>query len=278
MSRLPVQRSSFDLYLEEINRWPLLTREEEVRIAKRYKEKGDLRSAQKLVTSNLRFVVKIAYEYRNYDIKLSDLIQEGNIGLMKAVSKFDPDRGYRLISYAVWWIKAYMQNYIIRNWSVVKLRSGGRNRSLFFRASRDEPMDDEHLLPAASSKTLEDRRMGRETRIAMRDFSLDAMMDDEGKRTFLDMVESGDESADVTLAREEERQIVSDKLDEIKESFNPKERYVLEHRVLSDDPETLQEIGSRFSISRERVRQIEVALKKKIRKSLTQTDAFADKA
>jgi len=285
MSQLPVLRSSFDLYLEEINRFPLITREEEQRLARQYVDKADLRAAQKLVTSNLRFVVKIAYEYRNYEIKLADLIQEGNIGLMKAVSKFNPDRGYRLISYAVWWIKAYMQNYIVKNWSVVKLRSGGRSRSLFFRGTGPEvegpqpelPIaDEERLLPEVSEKTREERALNRETRLAMRDFSLDAMMDDEGKRSWLDMLPSEDEAVDDALVRQQEQQIVSATLDEIERRLNPKERYILEHRVLADEPETLQQIGERFQISRERVRQIEAGLKSKIEKSLKQSEAFAE--
>ena len=276
-SQLPVLRSSFDLYLEEINRFPLLTREEEQRYARKFVEKGNLRAAQKLVTANLRFVVKIAYEYRHYDIKLGDLVQEGNIGLMKAVSKFNPDRGYRLISYAVWWIKAYMQNYIIKNWSVVKLRSGGKSRSLFFRANQEDPIEDEsRLISEESEKTREEKAMSRETRLAMRDFSLDAMMDEGGSRTWLDMLPSQEEAADDALAREEEIQIVSDTLDDVEQRLNPKERYILEHRVLADEPETLQQIGERFEISRERVRQIEVALKGKIERSLKEHDAFAD--
>jgi RNA polymerase sigma-32 factor len=285
-SQLPVLRSSFDIYLEEINRFPLLTREEEQRYARKFVDKGDLRAAQKLVTSNLRFVVKIAYEYRNYEVKLADLTQEGNIGLMKAVSKFNPDRGYRLISYAVWWIKAYMQNYIVKNWSVVKLRSGGRSRSLFFRGTGDEEpggpdpnlpiADEDRLLPEVSEKTREERALNRETRLAMRDFSLDAMMDEEGKRSWLDMLPSEDEAVDDVLVRQQEQRIVSEALDEIERRLNPKERYILEHRVLADEPETLQQIGERFQISRERVRQIEAGLKNKIEKSLKQSEAFAD--
>ena len=291
-SQLPVLRSSFDLYLEEINRFPLLSREDEQKYARRYVEKADLRAAQKLVTANLRFVVKIAYEYRHYDIKLADLVQEGNIGLMKAVSKFNPDRGYRLISYAVWWIKAYMQNYIIKNWSVVKLRSGGRSRSLFFRGALppagdagapdgpdlpDVPIrDEDRLLPEASEKTREERALNRETRLAMRDFSLDAMMDEEGKRSWLDMLPSEEEAVDDALVRQQEQQAVSEALEAVEQRLNPKERYILEHRVLADEPETLQQIGERFQISRERVRQIETALKTKIERSLRQRDAFSD--
>ncbi len=266
------------MYLEEINRFPLLTREEEVELAQRYVETGDLEAAQRLVTANLRFVVKVAYEYRKYDINLGDLIQEGNIGLMKAISKFNPDRGYRLISYAVWWIRAYMQNYIVKNWSVVKMRSGGRHRSLFFRTPTDDDQKDESkLLPEESSKTREAKASKRETRLAMRDFSLDAVMDGEGTRSYIDLLASPDAPVDDELARSEEHDIVTAEIAELSEFLNEKERFILTNRVLTDEPQTLQEIGERFGISRERVRQIEVALKKKIEKNLRQHEAFANR-
>ncbi len=271
-STLPVPRSSFDQYLEEINRFELLTREEEERLARTYRDHGDLKAAQRLVTANLRFVVKMAYEYRRYDIKLSDLIQEGNIGLMRAVSKFDPDRGYRLISYAVWWIRAYMQDYIIRNWSVVKMRSGGRGRSLFFRA---QPSQEEKLLLPGASKPTEEPAAKPEVRRALRDFSLDAMQDEDGKRSFLDAIPSPSPAPDEAMGQTEDRTLVTETLREMDGSFNPKERYILAHRMLADEPETLQEIGERFSISRERVRQIEQALKSKIEKGLRRHETFA---
>src|SRR6266513_2653308 len=127
---------SLELYLSEINQFPLLTVEEEQSLAKLFRQNGDTRAAHKLVTSNLRFVVKVAYEYRSYGFKMSDLIQEGNIGLMKAVQKFDPDKGIRLISYAVWWICAYIQNYILKSWSLVKLGTTQAQRKLFFSLAR----------------------------------------------------------------------------------------------------------------------------------------------
>jgi len=131
-SREPILKDTLEQYLAEVNRYPLLTREEEYALAKRYQETGDPEAAKALVTANLRFVVKIAYQFAHYDIKLTDLVQEGNIGLMKAVAKFKPDRGYRLISYAVWWIKAYMQNYIINAWSLVKVGPVSQQRRVLF--------------------------------------------------------------------------------------------------------------------------------------------------
>src|SRR5918911_1327449 len=133
---LPSTASSLELYLSEINQFPLLTVEEEQNLARLYRRKGDTRAAHRLVTANLRFVVKVAYEYRSYGFKMADLIQEGNIGLMKAVQKFDPDKGIRLISYAVWWIRAYIQNYILKSWSLVKLGTTQAQRKLFFSLAR----------------------------------------------------------------------------------------------------------------------------------------------
>src|SRR5205807_3771035 len=135
-STVPSSAGSLAMYLAEINRYPLLTVEDEQRLARQYASQGDLDAAHRLVTANLRFVVKVSYEYRSYGIKMSDLIQEGNIGLMKAVQKFDPDKGIRLISYAVWWIRAFIQNYILKSWSLVKLGTTQAQRKLFFSLAR----------------------------------------------------------------------------------------------------------------------------------------------
>src|SRR5512133_377614 len=133
---VPSTSSSLELYLAEINRYPLLTVDEEQRLAREFRKDGDTRAAHRLVTANLRFVVKVAYEYRSYGFRMADLVQEGNIGLMKAVQKFDPDKGIRLISYAVWWIRAYIQNYILKSWSLVKLGTTQAQRKLFFSLAR----------------------------------------------------------------------------------------------------------------------------------------------
>ncbi len=134
--KLPVVTGTLDLYITEINRFPLLTAEEEFKLAMHLKKDNDMEAAEKLIVSNLRFVVKIAHEYRNYGFKLADLIQEGNIGLIHAVKKFDPEKGYRLISYAVWWIRAYIQNYLIKSWSIVKIGTTQAQRKLFFKLSQ----------------------------------------------------------------------------------------------------------------------------------------------
>jgi len=174
------QDSTIDRYVAEINKYPLLTREEEVALAERYRKDGDLEAAHQLVVSNLRFVVKIAHEYRGYSLKLLDLIQEGNIGLMMAVKKFDASKGYRLISYAVWWIRAYIQNFIMRSWSLVKLGTTQAQRKLFFklRSERERADREAGEGETATTKALAGRLEVAETdvvdmeaRLAARDFS-----------------------------------------------------------------------------------------------------------
>src|SRR5512145_1964665 len=208
MPRPPISStaSSLEIYLSEINRFPLLM-EEEQRLARRFCADGDTRSAHRLVTANLRFVVKVAYEYRSYGFRMADLIQEGNIGLMKAVQKFDPDKGIRLISYAVWWIRAYIQNYILKSWSLVKLGTTQAQRKLFFSLARTRrELDKTSVEHGADSdgrdankvakklrvKASEVREM--ELRLEGRDLSLDAPMSDDAGTSHLDFVVGADAS------------------------------------------------------------------------------------
>src|SRR5881227_1747789 len=192
-STLPSSTGSLAMYLAEINKYPLLTVDEEQRLARLYAKSGDLDAAHKLVTSNLRFVVKVAYEYRSYGIKMADLIQEGNIGLMKAVQKFDADKGIRLISYAVWWIRAFIQNYILKSWSLVKLGTTQAQRKLFFSLARTR-RELEKLSPGEQQTVNVDdiaRRLHvkpgevreMEQRMGGRDLSLDAPMGEDGGNT-----------------------------------------------------------------------------------------------
>ncbi|MFH1529352.1 MAG: RNA polymerase factor sigma-32 [Pseudomonadota bacterium] len=279
-ARPPANRSSLDTYIDEIRRVPLLSREEEQELALRFSTGGDKDAARQLVEANLRFVVKMAHSYKHYNVKLVDLIQEGNIGLMKAVQKFQPERGYRLISYAVWWIKAYMQNYIIRSWSMVRVGTAAAQRKLFFRMqtekeggeydSVDEAISDEGadgiregdvvLLPAAARR----RRVEAEMHLAQRDFSLDADVGDDGKQSYVDMLPDPDITQEESLGREEILQKVSERLAEVVDDLSDKERDILRSRLLSDTPETLQDIGDRYGVSRERIRQIETQLKKRL--------------
>ena len=267
-TQLLVPSSSMEQYLAEVNRFPLLTREEEEELARRWNEDGDMSAAQQLVTANLRFVVKVAYEYKNYDVKLVDLVQEGNIGLMKAVRRFNPDRGYRLISYAVWWIRAYMQNYILKNWSMVKIGSTAKNRRMLFGrkenpAEGSEPQREAFLIPAVSALA-DGEFVGINADIAKRDFSLDAQMGEDQGGTFVEMLASPEPDYVEEISRSEVIQGVSHRLEDILGSLNERQRFILEHRLLSDEPITLQEIGDTYGVSRERARQLEAALKKKL--------------
>ena len=259
---------SFSRYVAEINRIPLLTQEEETELAQRYRKYDDLAAAHRLVTANLRFVVKIAGEYRGYKMRMMDLIQEGNLGLMRAVKKFDPERGYRLISYAVWWIRAYIQDYIIRTWSLVKVGTTQLQKKLFFKLGKvrgflDGDEVDTAEINALSDSSEEDAKV-REfcQRLNARDFSLDRALTD-GDTTYLDML--ADESDDQEkLLLDEEVEVNRRRLiDEALEKLTPREREVITRRFFAGTAKTLQDIGDELGITRERVRQLESnALKK----------------
>jgi len=278
---LPSAASSLELYLSEINQFPLLTVDEEQSLARTYRAKGDTRAAHRLVTANLRFVVKVAYEYRSYGFKMADLIQEGNIGLMKAVQKFDPDKGIRLISYAVWWIRAYIQNYILKSWSLVKLGTTQAQRKLFFSLARTkrelDKMSVEHGLDsdgADSSKIAKKLKVKpgeveeMTQRMEGRDLSLDAPMGDDGGYSHVDFVAGHGPSQDYELSSAQEQSMVSGRIGEALGRLDQRERYIIEQRVMSDRPMTLKELGEHFGFSRERARQLEIRAKEKLKQEL----------
>ncbi len=269
---LPVVTGTLDLYIAEINKFQLLTAEEEFSLAVRLKKYNDMEAAEKLVVSNLRFVVKISHEYRNYGVKLSDLIQEGNIGLMHAVKKFDPYKGYRLISYAVWWIRAYIQNYIIKSWSLVKIGTTQAQRKLFFKLGQAkkklESMSEKNpefgeIAESLGVKTVELQEM--DLRMSNRDVSLDAYVSDEGDTTHMDYLTYEGENQEISLIKKEEMDLVKRNIAGALTKLTEKESYIIKHRVMADNPLTLQEIGDRYGITRERARQIEKQALKKLR-------------
>jgi RNA polymerase sigma-32 factor len=269
---LPAVTGTLDIYIVEINRHPLLTAEEEFKLAVELKKNNDIEAAEKLIVSNLRFVVKIAHEYRNYGIKLTDLIQEGNIGLMHAVKKFDPYKGYRLISYAVWWIRAYMQNYIIKSWSLVKIGTTQAQRKLFFKLSqakkRLENLSEKNpefseIAESLGVKEVELAEM--DLRLSHRDLSLDAFISEDGESTHMDSLAYEGEDQEISLIKKEEMALVKRNIAGALAKLNEKEKYIIKHRVMADHPETLQEIGNRYDITRERARQIEKQALNKMR-------------
>ena len=276
MAKALTQRTELDRYVAEVSKHPTLSRAEEQELARRWHDLQDVGAAHQLVVSNLRFVVKIAHEYKGYGLKLLDLVQEGNIGLMKAVKKFDPARGYRLISYAVWWIRAQIHEYIMRSWSLVKLGSGRLKRKLFFKlrserarveqeaaqAGRSEPGHEE---VAARLGVPEELVTEMELRLGARDFSLDAPVGEEGAASHLDLVQDPEPNQEDQVGERQERTLLSGVIEEAADTLDEKERYILDHRLLSDEPQTLAAIGQRYGVSRERARQIESKVIAKLR-------------
>jgi len=272
---LPAATNTLDLYISEINRFAILTPEEEFKLAVRYKKYNDMEAAEKLVVSNLRFVVKIAHEYRNYGVKLLDLVQEGNVGLMHAVKKFDPYKGYRLISYAVWWIRAYMQNFIIRTWSLVKIGTTQNQRKLFFKlnqakkklqtmASKNPEFGE--IAESLNVKKTEIEEM--DVRLNGRDLSLDAFIDEDGELSHINCLADKSENQEAAFIRHEETALVKRNIAGALAKLSDREAYIIRNRVMSENPQTLQEIGDRFRITRERARQVEKEALRKMRQAI----------
>ncbi len=269
---LPAQTTSLHRYLAEISNYPVLSREEEYELAMKYKNEGDLEAARKLVTSNLKFVVSVANEYKNYGFNTMDIIQEGNVGLMHAVKGFDPTKGYRLISYAVWWIRAYMQNYIIKSWSLVKVGTTQAQRKLFYklRSAKNElakeNLSAEDYKELAAKLNVSDKAViEMDQRMGGKDLSLDAEIKSDNDMSHLDFLADSEVNQEDLLTKTQESEMVRDGMEDALDTLKDRERYIIEERVLSDNPKTLDELGTKFNISRERVRQIESAALKKIK-------------
>lgn len=274
VAQLPVVADSLRLYLSEIRRFPLLNEEEEHRYAVTFFEKKDLAAAHSLITSNLRFVVKVAYEFRHYGLKMLDLIQEGNIGLMMAVKKFNPYKGIRLISYAVWWIKAYIQNHIISSWSLLKIGTTQAQRKLFFKLrqaksaiARMGGSEDETKSAALSLDVTEQQFSEMEQRMRG-ESSLNADIPGSDGITALETLADDRMNQEELLSEIQENHYLQQTIADVVGKLNEKERFIIEHRVTADEPLTLQEIASHFSISRERVRQIEEGALRKTKQAL----------
>lgn len=261
-------------YLAEISRHPLLTPDEEHDLSRRYRENKDLNAAYRMVVANLRLVVKIAYEFRRNLNNLLDLIQEGNIGLMRAVEKFDPSRGVRLSSYAAWWIRAYMIRYILNNWSLVKIGTTQNQRRLFFNLKKEkEALEAQGFKPApkllASRLNVKESEVEEmELRLAGSDISLDMPLEADGDATRMDFVPGNAPAADNMLEDKEYLSLVREKFNQFRETLNERERVIFDQRLVAEEPVTLREIGDRYNISRERVRQLENELKARLKQFL----------
>jgi RNA polymerase sigma-32 factor len=266
----PLQR-----YLVEIRRFPLLSREEEHRLAVEYKEYGKVEAAYKLVTANLRLVVMIAREYQRAFKNLLDLIQEGNMGLMEAVKNFDPYRGVRFPSYAVWWIRAYMIRYIMNDWRMVKIGTTQAQRKLFFNLQKEkEKLEAEGLTPgpkllAQRLNVREDEVVEMEQRLGSRDLSVDVPMGNDDEATLLHFLPDDKQSPEEQFAETQYRELLREKMESFAQSLKDKELVIYRERLLNEEPLTLREIGEKYGISRERVRQIEERVKRKLKTYLS---------
>ncbi len=264
---------SLNKYLADMRKYPLLTPEEEHKLAVRYKETGDRKAAEQLVTSNLRFVVKVAAEYSKFGARMIDLIQEGNVGLMHAVREFNPYKGVRLITYAVWWIRGYIQEYLIKNYSQVRIGTTQAQKKLFYHLNREKAKldaagnaPDVKLLSSRLGVSEDDVRE-MEKRMSGRDLSIDAPQgdDDGGRRWIENQTDSNAIGVDDKLALSEEKEIFYREIDKVVTDLNDKEKYLLQNRILGDPPKTLQEVGDHFGITRERARQLEERVIEKIK-------------
>lgn len=260
-------------YLREIQRHSLLTPDEEHELAVRYVQTGDVAAAARLVTANLRLVVKLAYEYRRAYKNIMDLIQEGNIGLMQAVKRYDPYRGVKLSSYAAWWIRAYILRFILNNWRLVKLGTTQAQRKLFFNLNKEKArLSAMGIEPTAAEIAVrlgvdEQEVTDMDRRLSSGEMSLDAPVGDtEGRPVSrLEMMPSSSLGPDIVVAEGEVHQMVRDKLAEFRTTLKGKDVQIFDERLIAEDPLTLQELGDKFGISRERVRQLEARLTGKLR-------------
>ncbi|WP_116089544.1 RNA polymerase sigma factor RpoH [Sphingomonas crusticola] len=271
--------ASLNRYLSEIRKFPLLQPEEEYMLAKRFQEHGDPEAAAKLVTSHLRLVAKIAMGYRGYGLPASELISEGNIGLMQGVKKFEPDRGFRLATYAMWWIRASIQEYILRSWSLVKMGTTAAQKKLFFNLrrmkSQIDAFEDGDLKPEHVTKIATDLGVSEEDvtsmnrRMAMGgDTSLNVMVGEDGDAQWQDWLVDTDPLQDERLADAQEKDVRHDMLSQAMDALNDREKHILAERRLADDPKTLEELSQVYGVSRERVRQIEVRAFDKLQKAM----------
>ena len=267
-------RDPLKLFLGEIEKYPVLSREEEYELALKHYKEGDLEAARQLVVSNLRFVVKIASQYTSYGFPLLDLIQEGTIGLMRAIKKFNPYRGYRLISYAVWWIKARIQSYIMKSWSLVKIGTTQAQRKLFqslgkakreLSISHDELTNEDLKNIADFFDVREKDVLGMEMRMAGRDFSLNMASSDDESITYLDSIPDSRENQEDIIDSVETNEMIEESMQDGFNKLSQKERYIVEKRYLANPPLKLKDLGSELGISKERVRQIESQAIKKLR-------------
>ena len=272
------QEGSLSSYLEQIKKFPMLTSEEEYMLAKSWRDRGDLKSAQKLVTSHLRLVAKIAMGYRGYGLPVSELVSEGNIGLMQAVKKFDPEKGFRLATYAMWWIKASIQEYVLRSWSLVKMGTTTAQKKLFFNlkkiknqlsANEVGDLKPEHVNEISKRLNVDEKEVvSMNRRLLGKEKSLNAPIHENSESEWQDWIV--DNKLDQELKYSQDQELSSRKklMDQSISILNPREKEILTARRLSEDVATLEELSKKYKVSRERIRQIETKAFEKLQKAM----------
>lgn len=271
--------ASLNRYLSEIRKFPILAPEQEYMLAKRYQEHQDPEAAAQLVTSHLRLVAKIAMGYRGYGLPVSELISEGNIGLMQGVKKFEPDRGFRLATYAMWWIRASIQEFILRSWSLVKMGTTAAQKKLFFNLRRMknniEAFEDGDLHPDDVKKIATDLGVSEDDVVSMNrrmamggDTSLNVSMHEDGEGQWQDWLADEGPLQDSIVAEAQEADVRHHMLSDALDDLNDRERHILTERRLAEDPKTLEELSQVYGVSRERVRQIEVRAFEKLQRAM----------
>lgn len=278
VSTLPSIDGGLSNYLSEIRKFPMLEPDQEFMLAKRFAEHSDAEAAHKLVTSHLRLVAKIAMGYRGYGLPIGEVVSEGNVGLMQAVKRFDPDKGFRLATYAMWWIKAAIQEYILRSWSLVKMGTTANQKRLFFNLrkvkGRISALDDGDLKPDQVTEIANRLNVSEDEVVSMNrrlsgDTSLNATVrQDSESLEWQDWLVDDSDSQETTLIDSEEKDNRREMLRESLDVLNDRERRIFEARRLSDDPLTLEELSQEFGVSRERVRQIEVRAFEKVQEAV----------
>ena len=280
---IPTEGTGLARYLDEIRRFPMLEQGEEYMLAKRWREHDDSQAAHRLVTSHLRLVAKIAMGYRGYGLPINEIISEGNVGLMQAVKRFDPDRGFRLATYAMWWIRAAIQEYILHSWSLVKLGTTAAQKKLFFNLrrlkSQMQAIEEGDLSPEAVKKIATTLEVTEQDVIDMNrrlegpDHSLNALLRAEGDTEWQDWLVDDSASQEAVLVEEDELVHRRELLGEAMHVLNEREKHILTERRLKEEPTTLEDLSVQYGISRERVRQIEVRAFEKLQKAMMGLEA-----
>jgi len=285
ISQTPALKNSMDFYIKEVAKYPVLSKEEELRLAQKFYKTKDINIARILAQSNLKFVVKIAMTYTQFGAQLIDLVQEGNIGLLQAIKQFNPYKGVRLITYAVWWIRGYIQEYLMRQYSLVRIGTTAQQRKLFYLLKKQQQQlkqlhyqDDDMKLLTYEKFPEKDVQMMQQ-RLSGKDISLDQPLSKNGDTLLVDMqTDHKEPSLEEQFNLSQEKHIITQSIQSLRSQLNEKELFILDRRLLSNQPFTLQQIGQKYSVTREYIRQIENRLIQKIKAAIQRETSTANKS